>query len=99
MNIKFNEIGVIDFIEEEYNKYIRRKSNIVNKLNDNEIELFKNRLNKEISIREIYSFYKDRFYEDIKIIEAKDKKYMKMNGKFFKCQNIYIFEPDKFFNE
>tara|TARA_B100000524_G_scaffold332481_1_gene219714 strand:+ start:54 stop:1277 length:1224 start_codon:yes stop_codon:yes gene_type:complete len=99
MNIKFNEIGVIDFIEEEYNKYIRRKSNIVNKLNDNEIELFKNRLNKEISIREIYSFYKDRFYEDIKIIEAKDKKYMKMNGKFFKCQNIYIFEPDNFFNE
>jgi len=92
----FNEIGKIDYIEEEYEKYIRRKSNIINKLDDYELKLLKNRLNEDI---DIYLFNKDPFYEDIKIIQTKDKKYMKIKGKFFKYKNIYIFEPDKLFSE
>ena len=99
ISITFNEIGKIDYIEEEYEKYIRRKSNIINKLDDYELKLLKNRLNEDIDINDIYLFNKDLFYEDIKIIQTKDKKYMKIKGKFFKYNNIYIFEPDKLFSE
>lgn len=97
-NIQYKEIGYVEHIEEEYEKYIRRKKNYIKKINDEDLNLYKSKLKKKIDIKEIYLFSKDNFYEDIKIIQGNDGKYMKTKGKFFNISGYFIFEPNRSFN-